>query len=61
MSVGVHGDSGALVGIVNVSGLSLRFDAAARARAVDRMRALVAERRGGADDGSRLTTPASSG
>jgi len=43
VSVGVRGDSGALVGVVNVSGLSLRLDAAARARAVDRMRSLVAE------------------
>jgi DNA-binding IclR family transcriptional regulator len=43
VSVGVHGDSGALAGVVNVSGLSLRFDAAARADAVERMRALIAE------------------
>jgi DNA-binding IclR family transcriptional regulator len=43
VSVGVHGDGGALMGIVNVSGLSLRFDAAARSRAVERMRALVAD------------------
>jgi DNA-binding IclR family transcriptional regulator len=43
VSVGVHDDADALVGIVNVSGLSLRFDAAARAGAVDRMRALVGD------------------
>jgi DNA-binding IclR family transcriptional regulator len=41
VSVGVQSDSGALVGIVNVSGLSLRFDAAARAGAVQRMRTLA--------------------
>jgi hypothetical protein len=39
----VHGDSGALVGVVNAHGLSLRFDAAARAGAVERMRVLVAD------------------
>jgi DNA-binding IclR family transcriptional regulator len=43
VSVGVHGDAGELVGVVNVSGLSLRFAAAARAAAVKRMRALVAD------------------
>jgi DNA-binding IclR family transcriptional regulator len=43
VSVGVHDDSGALVGMVNVSGPSLRLDAAARARAVDHMRTLVAD------------------
>jgi DNA-binding IclR family transcriptional regulator len=43
VSVGVHGDSRAVVGMVNVSGPSLRLDAAARARAVDHMRSLVAD------------------
>jgi DNA-binding IclR family transcriptional regulator len=43
VSVGVHGNAGALAAIVNVSGLSMRFDDAARARAVQRMRALAAE------------------
>jgi DNA-binding IclR family transcriptional regulator len=43
VSVGVHGDAGALVGVVNAHGLSLRFDAAARAGAVERMRVLVAD------------------
>jgi DNA-binding IclR family transcriptional regulator len=40
VSVGVHGGSGALVAAVNASGLSLRFDDAARGLAVERMRAL---------------------
>jgi len=43
VSVGVQGDAGALVGVVNVSGLSLRLDAAARGRTVDHMRSLVAD------------------
>ncbi len=43
VSVGVHGDSGALVGVVNASGLSQRLDAEARAAAVERMRALAAD------------------
>jgi DNA-binding IclR family transcriptional regulator len=43
VSVGVQGDSGALVGVVNVSGPSLRLDATARARAVDHMRSLAAD------------------
>ena len=43
VSVGVHGASGALAAVVNVSGLSMRFDDAARARAVERMRALAGE------------------
>jgi DNA-binding IclR family transcriptional regulator len=43
VSVGVHEDSEALLGVVNVSGLSLRFDAAARAAAVERMRVLAAD------------------
>jgi DNA-binding IclR family transcriptional regulator len=43
VSVGVHGDGGALVGVVNVSGLSLRLDVSARARAVGHMRGLVAD------------------
>jgi DNA-binding IclR family transcriptional regulator len=42
VSVAVRGDAGSLVGVVNVSGLSLRFDAAARAAAVQRVRTLVA-------------------
>jgi len=41
VSVGVHGDSGALAAVVNVSGLSMRFDGAARAGAVERMQALA--------------------
>jgi glutamate synthase domain-containing protein 3 len=43
VSVGVHGDAGALVGVVNAHGLSLRFDSAARAGAVERMRVLVGD------------------
>jgi DNA-binding IclR family transcriptional regulator len=43
VSVGVHGDGGALAGIVNVSGLSLRFDDARRTHAVERMRALAGD------------------
>lgn len=43
VSVPIHGDAGVLAGIVNVSGLSLRFDDAARARAVARMRAMAGE------------------
>lgn len=43
VSVGVRGGAGALVGVVNAHGLSLRFDAAARAGAVERMRALVVD------------------
>ena len=43
VSVGVHGASGALAAVVNVSGLSMRFDDAARAGAVERMRALASE------------------
>jgi DNA-binding IclR family transcriptional regulator len=52
VSVGVHDGAGALVAVVNVSGLSLRFDDAARARAVERMRALAR------DVEAALTVPA---
>jgi DNA-binding IclR family transcriptional regulator len=38
VSVGIFGDSGALLGVVNVSGLSRRLDAPARRRAVEHMR-----------------------
>jgi DNA-binding IclR family transcriptional regulator len=41
VSVGVHGESGALAAVVNVSGLSMRFDEAARTGAVERMRTLA--------------------
>jgi DNA-binding IclR family transcriptional regulator len=41
VSVGVHGDAGELAAVVNVSGLSMRFDRAARAKAVERMRLLA--------------------
>jgi DNA-binding IclR family transcriptional regulator len=41
VSVGVHGDAGVLAAVVSVSGLSMRFDSAARARAVERMRAVA--------------------
>lgn len=41
VSVGIFGDSGALVGVVNVTGLSQRFDEAARRRAVEHMRDVV--------------------
>jgi DNA-binding IclR family transcriptional regulator len=41
VSVGVFGSSGALMGTINVSGLSQRLDEAARARAVERMRAVA--------------------
>jgi DNA-binding IclR family transcriptional regulator len=40
-SVPILGDDGALVGTLNVSGLSQRLDERARARAVERMRAVV--------------------
>src|ERR671935_339619 len=38
VSVGIFGESGALVGVINVSGLSQRLDEAARRRAVEHMR-----------------------
>jgi DNA-binding IclR family transcriptional regulator len=41
VSVGIFGDDGALLGTINVSGLSQRLDEAARARAVERMRAVA--------------------
>jgi DNA-binding IclR family transcriptional regulator len=43
VSVGIFADSGALVGAINVSGLSQRLDEAARRRAVEHMRSLVAD------------------
>jgi DNA-binding IclR family transcriptional regulator len=43
VSVGMRGDGRALVGVINVSGLSMRFDGAARAGAVERMRALAGD------------------
>jgi DNA-binding IclR family transcriptional regulator len=41
VSVGIFGDSGALVGTVNVTGLSQRLDEAARRRAVEHVRDVV--------------------
>jgi DNA-binding IclR family transcriptional regulator len=41
VSVGVFGESGALAGIINVSGLTQRLDEAARQRAVEHMRGAV--------------------
>ena len=41
VSVGIFGESGALVGVINVTGLSQRFDEAARQRAVEHMRDVV--------------------
>jgi DNA-binding IclR family transcriptional regulator len=41
VSVGVFGESGELVATINVTGLSQRFDEAARRRAVDHMRDAV--------------------
>lgn len=41
VSVGIVADSGALVGVINVSGLSRRLDDAARRRAVEQMRDVV--------------------
>jgi IclR family transcriptional regulator, acetate operon repressor len=43
VSVGICGAGGDLVATINVSGLSQRLDAAARARAVERMRAVAGE------------------
>lgn len=43
VSVGIFGESGALVGTINVTGLSQRFDEAARRRAVEHMRAIVGD------------------
>jgi DNA-binding IclR family transcriptional regulator len=42
ISVGIFSEERAILGTVNVSGLGQRFDAAARRRAVDRMRGCVA-------------------
>ena len=41
VSVGIFGESGELVGVINVTGLSQRFDEAARRRAVEHMRDVV--------------------
>jgi DNA-binding IclR family transcriptional regulator len=41
VSVGILGESGALVGVINVSGLSQRLDEAARRRTVEHMRDVV--------------------
>jgi len=43
VSVGIFSEARTILGAVNVSGLGQRFDAAARRRAVDRMRGCVAE------------------
>ena len=43
VSVGIFSESGALLGVVNVTGLSQRFDEAARRRAVEHMRDVVAD------------------
>lgn len=43
VSVGIFGESGALVGTINVTGLSQRFDEAARRRAVEHMRDIVGD------------------
>jgi DNA-binding IclR family transcriptional regulator len=41
VSVGIFGESGALVGVINVTGLSQRFGEPARRRAVEHMRDVV--------------------
>jgi hypothetical protein len=41
VSVGIFGESGALVGVINVSGLGQRLDEAARRRTVEHMRDVV--------------------
>jgi DNA-binding IclR family transcriptional regulator len=41
VSVGLFGDSGQLIAVINVTGLSQRFDEAARQRAVEHMRDVV--------------------
>jgi DNA-binding IclR family transcriptional regulator len=41
VSVGIFGESGGLVGVINVTGLSQRFDETTRQRAVDQMRDVV--------------------
>jgi DNA-binding IclR family transcriptional regulator len=43
VSVGIFGESGALVGTVNVTGLTQRFDDAARRRAVEHMRDIIGD------------------
>jgi DNA-binding IclR family transcriptional regulator len=43
VSVGIFGESGTLLGTVNVTGLSQRFDEAARRRAVEHMRDVVGD------------------
>jgi len=56
VSVGIFNETGALLGAINVSGLSQRLDEAARRRAVERTRTVAAElesalRRGAHDAG----------
>jgi DNA-binding IclR family transcriptional regulator len=41
VSVGIYGESGNLIGVINLTGLSQRFDEAARQRAVDQLRDVV--------------------
>lgn len=41
VSMGIFSETGALLGVINVSGLSQRLDQAARQRAVEHMRAVV--------------------
>ena len=43
VSVGIFGDSGTLVATINITGLSQRFDEAARGRAVEHMRDIVGD------------------
>jgi DNA-binding IclR family transcriptional regulator len=43
VSVGIFGESGTLLGAVNVTGLSQRFDDSARRHAVEHMRAVAAD------------------
>ena len=43
VSVGIFSETRTILGAVNVSGLGQRFDAAARRRAVERMRGCVDE------------------
>jgi DNA-binding IclR family transcriptional regulator len=45
VSVGISGDSGALVGAINVSGLSQRLDEAARGRAAEHIKAALRQGR----------------
>jgi DNA-binding IclR family transcriptional regulator len=41
VSVGVFNETGALLGVINVSGLSQRLDEAGRRRAVEHLRSVV--------------------